>query len=204
MREAYPHYQMSMTTIGEFVRFSGLAGYHFKRIAITGGEPLLWDNLEKAGALLRAAGLADTVTLWTNACDVARLRRVAPIFDAIQVSEYPGHAWRCDDLPKKARVRRVETHRVNPMVAVADSLPAECTCQGYYLFMGRVWPCGGMVHVSCRMGWSLDALSVPLGPDYLDTLDGNMVTRANPRWCERCGSNRRVDSAVPHKRIEAT
>ena len=70
---------------------------HVRMLRLLGGEPLLHPQLNLFVQAARAAGIADSVMLWTNGLLLHKARRgLLESFDVVQVSLYPGVRVRAD------------------------------------------------------------------------------------------------------------
>lgn len=138
----YPKYQMSIPVLKQFIDFTKRSGYRFDFLVISGGEPLLWDNLAVGVQLIRDADITSNLTIFSNGI---ALERFDPItfnaiynnVDHIRITNlgfdskyfYKLKEWLVNH--KKFYFIDYSEFIVFPDEPVADSLPADCGCAHY-------------------------------------------------------------------------
>ena len=87
-RRDFADYQMSMTEMEKLCRRAIECGANYETVGFSGGEPLLWENLEDACRLAKNSGAFRKVRLYTNCYDKDRLIQAMDdeLIDAIYCS----------------------------------------------------------------------------------------------------------------------
>lgn len=185
-----PGYQTPIQDIIDFVQYSQDAGYYWKDVVYTGGEPFLWKHWEEATNLLRQSGVVGTIKTYTNGLwikDRMELKRRAELFDAIIISQYPFNKEAVAMAPGLATVMpREEFIKVKAPHAYPESIPAVCGCRAYGLYDGTVSLCTSMPFLAEIYGWDYKSMDgvVKLQPNFLDYIDdSNVVKRELCTWC---------------------
>ena len=208
-------WQTPIGDIEKLIEYSKGAGYFFSHILLSGGEPLLWDNVVEGTRLLGSSGITENLILVTNALaiDFDNLDKVLGIIadvDEFRISRYSRNAavisrflGIVEDNPyrRKITVDNKMTHMIPPKEPVPNSIPAECCCNSYAVFNGCVEICGPSRNVIHNQGWNpndFPELSIPISENYLDYFKDE--DRFNKEWCKYCIANKKV--AVLMKRAE--
>ena len=201
--KAYPGYQTPIEDIEKLIKYSTEAGYKYRSIHLTGGEPLLWDNLETVTKLLVNSRITEKFIMYTNSLNHKRLTvETMECFDCVQVSKYYGNEKEADEFkarfPERVRVHDYFKRPFPPDKPVPDSLPASCHCQGFSLNHGMVDICGPARTIIIRLGLADKLISVPLQKNFLTPLLA--AERENQNWCRYCIGNNKVSQRVPWSR----
>jgi len=91
--DANPGWQTPIEDIENLIKYSKQAGYFFSHILLSGGEPLLWDNVVEGTRLLKESKITGSLVLVTNALaiDFNNLDKVFEIIsnvDLFRISKY--------------------------------------------------------------------------------------------------------------------
>lgn len=171
------------------------AGLHFKRLAISGGEPTLCPNFHTFCGELRKAFWADSYELVTNGCWLERQWEAAQVFDKITISEYPelrniNHWLRSLD----GRDARISIKDHSRMVDMSKPHPANqaghpwlrCWRYGYVnIVASRVYPCCGMFGQMVMRKLDVNYVSVPVELGWEVKLERLQLEYA----CRQCAWN---------------
>jgi len=213
-------YHMSLEEVEDFIYYSKLSNYKFKRIGIIGGEPLLWKNQMEGLKLLYAANLTENIRITTNGLVLNRRNKelidsILPYIHELKISKYIGNEknikFALKNFPqKKIKVVPQIDRFVSPKVFIPNSLPADCRCRVFSVSNGRVDVCSPVR----TMGYlfpelnpitfesegftipevSLNKYSVPLQKDYLSEFKN--LDRFNQPYCQACIANAKIHKKV--------
>ena len=164
----------SLEDIEALVVWSRASGYRWQSIILTGGEPMLWRHLHEAAELLRRSLVADELVMFTNALVAGsregfdRFVRACESLDRVRLSRYHGNEaevgfilGRCvGGKIGRAKIGCVDNAVwcIPPSDPVPDSLPAECTCRSYGLWMRRLTLCAPIEMLYDRHRWDKSRL----------------------------------------------
>ena len=199
----YSNYHASLEEIEKFIYYSKKSGYHFQFIRLTGGEPLLWRHLVDGTKLLKEAGIADGIQLYSNAFTLNKntenaIGETVEMLDTIILSEYFGNEEACKKFKEtfpEANIN-IMNHKyryVSPATPIENSLPAKCRCLTLSLDHGVVDICAPARTIVIRMGWDLKdfpRISSELRENYLDVWEPG--ERENQELCKYCIANARI------------
>ena len=206
-------FHMSLEDLEDFVRYSSDAGYVYRYIILSGGEPLLWQNLREGVELLHKAGLTKQLKLFTNGLAIQESRldlidHVLKHLTVLRVSTYEGNEENVDLLKssfpdaRNIRLYRGADRVVSPAIEdapkpVPGSVPAACACPNFSVIGGRIFLCSGSHFVIGSLGWDPEAfpyIETEVGPDFLSAFQG--IDRLSQPFCQFCVSNKLVRSGA--------
>ncbi len=190
-------YVASLEAIEKWIGCTKDSGYApYRSLILTGGEPLLWENLEEGVRLLRESGLGQQVNLFTNG-DPSELvtDSLMDSLSTLRISHYGDNSESIARLKKRygslVDVAQRQRHYPIPKTLTGRSvLPARCGCEGPALLGGRVYGCSMLVTVADELG--LDLAAYPeshckLQVGYLELLAG--FPRTLHDCCRACIGN---------------
>jgi len=196
----FPDYTASLASIERLLDRADELGCRFQRISLSGGEPSEWPELAPAAKLIRESAPRTQLICYSNAAQADRLREAAPWIDLIRFSSYRSTTDRCRRLAEELRAagNRIEivypVHRMPPTHAVADSLPAICSCPAIGFFNDRIWTCAPAPSRLAMMGADLDEPdhSCSVDDDWAEHFMSRRKSRFRQPICRQCISNRKV------------
>lgn len=195
-------YQCSMDSIEKLVKYSKDAGYHFRQILYSGGEPFLWDHIEQATKMILKSGITDAVRtytngLWINSDTLPELKRLSELFTEIIFSLYWYNTPQAELAKSYARIFKRENFVKNiPYIKYPGTLPAECGCRAYGMVGDRITLCTAMDFLAARNNCDVEAMEgvVHLKPGFLDEL--MQLDPYNRDICMQCSGNLKVASRL--------
>lgn len=198
-----PYYSMSLDDVRQFIDATQKSGYpRYKSVIISGGEPLLWPHLAEGARLIREAGIARLVNVFSNGMAVGRVTdEIIRAISTLRLSRYKQNHGPLDVLrskygPKVQIVDR-EKHSPIPKRLLDGVLPAVCNCEGLAIYKRQVYACPMVPAVSLELGLPIESDTVTnLSLGYVERLDG--FDRAGHELCRGCIGNMKVrTSKVP-------
>lgn len=197
-------YDYSMPMIEKLCKRSIENGARYEWLQFSGGEPLLWDNLEEACKYAKESGAFKKVRIMSNCFDKERMSRLLDehLVDMVYTDTFNSDPEGLELL--KARYRDRSTmadipHKPLPTEPVEGTLPARCTCDRPSVIGNNVYPCGNFFEHVTRLGKNLDDYR-----QYFCTLDDDWigfyrkVDRFNMDVCKYCLSNWWVWEKIPY------
>jgi organic radical activating enzyme len=197
-------YDYPMELIEKLCKRSLENGARYEWLQFSGGEPLLWENLEEACKYAKESGAFKKVRIMSNCFDKERLAKVLDehIVDMVYTDTYNTDRGGLEMI--KSRYAGVSTmadipHKPLPIEPLDGTLPARCTCDRPSVIGNNVYPCGNFYEHVTRLGKNMD--------DYRKnfcTLDDDWISfyrkadRFNMDVCKYCLSNWRVWEKVPY------
>lgn len=190
----YPAYHLSIQDLEVFIRVAEKSRYRFDFI-LTGGEPLLWENLKEGVRLFKSSRICKSLVLFTNAIYIDVLDdEVVKYIDTIRVSRYFENSnnidYLCNKYSRKIEVVGREEFWSNPTAPIAGSIPAECLNQEFFLFKNRIFACPHSASIAFGCGSNL-CLSNPVDRGFINGLD-KIRDKQQEEICSRCISNKKV------------
>jgi glycosyltransferase involved in cell wall biosynthesis len=201
--EKYRDYQTPMELIDKLCRRSKEIGARYEWLQFSGGEPLLWDNLEAACAVAKESGAFKKIRVFSNVYETERLERVlsSGLVDVIYTNSTNASPDGCrilgESYPDKSIIAPLE-HKPLPTSPLPGVLPARCNCNHPCVIENNVYPCGNFYEHVTRLGKNMADYK-----DYFCTLDDDWIgffrkiDRFNMDICSYCLANGKVWEKVP-------
>jgi organic radical activating enzyme len=197
LMRAHPDYSMGLEEVQRFIECTKLSGYaKFRSLILSGGEPLLWPNLEPATQRLKEAGVAERINVFSNGLAAERITDgLMENVSTLRLSRYADNQQPIRGLRKRYRrqivvVERRKHRAIPPRLQAHDVLPARCACEGYALCDGRVYGCPLVPATALEFGLSLEDFPeavCALQPGYVEIL--SRFPRARHTLCRGCVGN---------------
>lgn len=193
-RSAEPEYVMQLDELHRFLKACRESRYHFKSIALSGGEPLMWEHLDTALQLLFGSGCTSSIEVFTNGMQPDRIIALADKYPALYLrASYYGdinvpHLQKLQQSGRKnIGVADKRGHTPLPHGFVPGTLPGKCICLGYGVRSNRVFSCPQAEALLTRFPYlDTPGLVTDLSPGFADRLvDG----RNHQTICAACASN---------------
>lgn len=208
------NYHMTLEQIKELIYFTKESGYRWDRIILSGGDPLLWQNIVEGGRLLKESHIADFIILYTNALaatdeNLQKISKIVKNVSEFRISRYEGNEENIklmqQHFPHYTRV--VDKTKFYPLPTIEEMkphklLPADCTCRGYSMVGNEIDLCSPPRFIVKNMGilQSRSVYTIPLQMNYLDAFKGKDCF--NQIYCRFCLSNRKVkEKLTPRENI---
>lgn len=197
--QEYRDYQTSMAEMEKICRRTLEIGATYDWVNFTGGEPLLWDNLEAACKMAKESGAFKQVRLFSNCVHSFRLSKALDdcLIDNVYCSQANVIAENVGPLmakhPGKITLAGCPNHVWQPMEPLSDSIPAGCLCDRYTIIENTVYPCGAFFSHTKRLGRRLEDYRdffCSLDDDWIKFFRG--VDRHNMDICQYCLNNEKV------------
>lgn len=213
-------YHMSLKEVDDFIYYSRLSNYKFKRIGIIGGEPLLWKHQREGLKVLYEANIAESIRITSNGLIINErnkelLDSILPYIHELKISKYIGNEknikFALKNLPKeKIKIVTQIDRFVTPTEFISNSLPADCGCRVFSVSKGRVDACSPVR----TMGYlppesnpitlktegfiiledEADKYSTELRKNYLDHF--KTMDRFSQPYCQACIANAKIHKKV--------
>lgn len=190
-------YELSLDDLTEWITCTKESGYPpYRSVILTGGEPLLWENLEEGARLLRQSGVSQQLNLFSNGDMTDRVTdKLMESLTTLRLSRYGDNALRVELLKERygakvSVVKRQAHFRLPIQLAGDEVLPAKCGCQGPALMGRRVYGCAMLLTVANDLGMDLSRYpesQCDLQVGYLELLAG--FPRARHDCCRGCIGN---------------
>ena len=199
-------YHFSLDDVDRFLFYTKISGYHFDMLRITGGEPLLWENLLEGLKRFKRSQLIGKITIVSNGLEVkeenrdklVEVTKRAKVF----ISQYSGNEdnvqFAMDNFPSdKIRVSGVSYYCL-PKVLMEDVLPTFCRCVGATIYKDGVSFCSpvrtmGFLNPVDKYGVG-DELAASLCTrfriGYMNHFD--KLRKYNWSFCRQCVGNKRL------------
>lgn len=191
---------MSLDEVGTFIQFTKDSEYApFESIIISGGEPLLWGNLEEGVKLLKESGLAKRLNIFSNGINGQIVTpELLGNITTLRLSKYAGNADMLSDLVDRFGTGHINVvdrtnHTPIPTVPLEGVLPAKCGCEGYALCDGVMYACPMVPAVAKEIRSQISDFPEtyqPLWPCWAESLAE--FDRGNHVLCRACIGNHRV------------
>lgn len=201
-------FHLTLRDLRAFLDACLASNYRMGVLRLTGGEPLLWRNLDKGLAMIRASGVVKKIKLFTNAVAATsekkkNLEHVISNVDRLAISDYgvcPENVERLKELAKnKTHVSSVDRTYFNDPTefhaAPVDDrreeyMPCVCGCRGHTLVGDRVYVCTDAVWM---FGWrdpEPDWIWTDVKTGFLEGLP--LGQHENYDFCSYCTANKTV------------
>jgi len=189
-------YQATVESIAKLCERAKAIGARYEWLQFSGGEPLLWDNLEQACQIAR--GTFQKIRVFSNCCDTGRMDGLlkSGLVDAVYTNSTnaspSGWTWLKDNWPDKAIVAPL-THKPLPTAPLPGVLPARCNCDHPSVIGENVYPCGNFYEHTHRLPQPFENYK-----DYYTTLDSDWISffrrvdRFSMPICAYCLANGKV------------
>jgi organic radical activating enzyme len=189
---------MSVEEIKELLHFSAISKYSFDFI-LTGGDPLLWNNLEEGLVALRKSPVTKSITMFTNAMFHKRLtQKSVDCLDAIRISHYDGNESHMDEMkktwPDKVHIVDRTEFWENPSEPVEGSLPAQCLNPETLYYNRRVYACPHSASIAKKNGSEVQTF-FDLKSNFLNDYRAIRIGQEKD-ICSMCISNMKVRNQV--------
>jgi len=195
-----PAYEMSMKDLEMLIDAIKQSKYpQFPFVDITGGEPMLWSNVEDGLRLLYEADIGP-IHVFTNATRLETMMRVDKYVSMWRISVYewnkeeakrakatfPGKIWPQPDV----------THMPMPDGPFGvEVLPADCGGPGWLVYDGYIYPCCNLPGVPLWYGYKLEDMPrCPIQPGFIEVLMAKR--RRIDEFCRRCVGNVNIQKWV--------
>lgn len=203
-----PSYDLSLADLTAWIAATKESGYPpYRSVILTGGEPLLWDNLEEGARLLHQAGVGRQLNLFSNG---DRLDRVTDTLmeslTTLRLSLYGTNTQSLKSLKKRygnkvTIVDRQQHFPIPTQLAGSEVIPAQCACEGPALIGQQVYGCTLLITVANEL--DIDLSQYPesqckLQVGYLELLAG--FPRTKHDCCRGCIGNARLR----HRKVSAS
>ena len=209
------NYEMTVENIENFIYWSKKSNYFFKRIVLSGGEPLIWNHLMESLRLLKKekGRLYQVISIQTNLLKVTKkniewFREVLSLVDAVRVSVYLYNNKAIDlihstfSAQERQKITYEDRHTafMKPVLKpVPNSLPAICACPDYNLYGDGVEICAGGRSIAISMGKTIEEdypnYHVKIDREnYLDRL--NVHDQLQQDLCQYCTVNTKTHVAI--------
>jgi len=190
-------YNLSLADLGAWIACTKASGYPpYHSVILTGGEPLLWDNLEEGTRLLCQAKVGRQLNLFSNGDKLEHVTdKLMESLTMLRLSHYGNNDKSIKSLKKRYgnKVVIVDRQRHFPIptkLAGNEILPAKCSCGGPALLGQQVYGCAMLVTVANELGIDLSKYpesQCKLQVGYLELLAG--FPRLNHDCCRGCIGN---------------
>ena len=205
-----PGYDMSIEEIEKLVYYSEMSGYVFEEIYITGGEPMLWKNIVKGLRILKAAGIAKKIILFTNGMVSGDVYdEILDFVDMVRITDYGWNAKKVKYWTDKYETTgKVVSYKQNVMYStpedpVEGSLPADCNCKMFAYIFGKISLClTGYSVVLSRLFFRKETdmfFGLELRRHYLKFLMNEDAT-IKP-WCRYCVGNKKIRKNIKRREL---
>jgi len=199
----HPRWDWSIESVERLIDATVYSGYHFRIVTISGGEPLLWENLIPALEMLRSSQIADKVRIFTNSVAVNEsnidwFEKIVELSESIKISKYIGNEKSIDLIKKyfvsndKILISDRTQHNIQSLVPIDDTVPAHCLCNYPAVFGDVIYSCGGAKLLSYCNGIKLDRLmNRKIGKHYMRyfTSPALVSIKLNQEACKYCMAN---------------
>jgi hypothetical protein len=171
-------------------------GAKYEWLQFSGGEPLMWDNLEEACVLAKDSGAFQKVRVFTNGFKSSRLYSALDkgLIDCAYIDTYNGNPKAVKVLGEMYSGKSFldpTVHKPLPENPIPDSLPARCNCDHLCVIENNVYPCGNFYNHVTRLGRDFeDYKFCSLDEDWIEFY--RKVDRFNMDICSYCLANGKV------------
>ena len=190
-------YGLPIANLEEWIDCTKKSGYPlYDSVILTGGEPLLWDNLEEGVHLIAQAKVGKQLSLFSNGDRLDLVTdSLMESLTTLRLSHYGNNTTKIKSLKecygsKVTIIERQQHYPIPTELAGDEVLPAQCGCEGPALIGRQVYGCAMLVTVANELG--IDLTEYPesqckLQVGYLELLAGFPRTRHD--CCRGCIGN---------------
>ena len=156
-------WQTTLQDITDLIYYTQKAGYHYKRIIYSGGEPLLWDHLKKAAKLIKESGITDDTFMYTNGLSVTEkslpeFKEICGLIDNVGVSSYSENQDNiklilAENIPNVSIIKRERYFEIQEK-PVLNSFPANCGCKALGMIGNKITLCSFQDHLIAYKKWN--------------------------------------------------
>jgi organic radical activating enzyme len=188
-------YQMSLEEIQELIDVSSQSRYKFN-FTLTGGEPLLWKNLNQGVRMLRESSITNSIQIFSNVTHIHQVNdQLIDDIDCLRISQYPTNKDNTrilkEKYPEKVQIAEREEFWPNPETALENVLPARCANPEVMLFEREVYACPHSLSIALHHNVENLKLAEPLKPGFMKAKEP--IRRGQEEQiCTRCISNLNV------------
>jgi glycosyltransferase involved in cell wall biosynthesis/tetratricopeptide (TPR) repeat protein len=199
--EDFKTYQTPLELVDKVCRRSIENGARYEWLQFSGGEPLLWDNLEAACKLAKDSGAFSRVRVFTNGEQSKRLYAAldAGLIDCAYLDTYNANPKAMETLKEKYAGRFVldpTVHKPLPVSPFSGVIPARCNCDHLCVIENNVYPCGNFYTHIKRLGLEFKNYKFcSLDDDWIEFY--RKVDRFNMDICSYCLANGKVWDKIP-------
>jgi organic radical activating enzyme len=191
-------YQMTLEEIENLIYYSEKSRYGFDFV-LTGGDPLLWKNMEECLLRLKKTPITKSIIMFTNGMFYKNLNdTIVSCLDSIRVSNYEGNEEHMKEIkrlyPEKVRIVERTEFWVNPSAPVPNSSPMECLNPEHMFYNNKIYACPHALSIVKHNGSQVQ-ISKDLEIDFLH--DIQIIKKGQDREvCSMCISNNKVRKQV--------
>lgn len=193
-RNAFPDYHASLEEVDLLCE---KVPKPVSRLILTGGEPLIWDNLVEGLKRLRQSGKFPCILLFTGQANPELLTdEVVSLTNYVRISSYPSNrevARKQAQRHRKVVVVDKGTFYESPTEPVPGSRPGLCACPEFFYFQGKMFACPNVLNHLTRFNvpWSdYPEAWTEMCSDYESKLSN--YKHGNARFCDRCIANKKT------------
>lgn len=184
------NYQMSIQELKDFIKITEDSGYKFV-ITLSGGETLLWDNLELGVDLLKNSNCSTFISIYTNALNISKINKgIIDKIDCLRISEYDDNKDNVRKLKDMYGEKVMSLNRENFYpIGLEFKAYGSSKCldpEEFFYFNYNVYGCGNALALS-MMSKKNPKICVPLAIGYFDKLPG--IKKKYPELCQYCHRN---------------
>lgn len=197
-------YHMSIEEVKDFIKYTKLSNYSFKRLTISGGEPFLWKNLEEGLALLKDSGITEEITVFTNAVFYKKLTpKIIKNINTIRVSYYDHLPGGIDNAQSIEQLKLIHPNVIVvprdkfyplPESPLENTQPVECMNIYAEYYDGKILACAHAHSLALKRNINIET-GIPICINYLDKIR-DIRNGYHKEICSICISNKKVRNQV--------
>ena len=196
-----PDYQMSLAEIDQLIDAVKGSNHTFDMMILSGGEPLLWENIEEGIRRIKESGITKHLRVYSNAkAQHLVVTHWFDYLDSIRVSLHAGNDYEVSRLRMRFpdRVTVVDRRLHAPLFGqelCEPVLPAKCVCPELVVCDQRVSMCpAGLATIFMLKGTQKDypEFYTDLSPGFLDRLKDKGFHREYELLCSACIGNKKL------------
>lgn len=202
-------YQMSIQEVKDFVYFSEASNYVFD-IVLSGGEPMLWKNLEEGLKILRKSSCVNRIIMFSNGMQYKRMNQnIVNMLDRIRFSIYKDveggsnntkHIKEFESLySKNSEIISVDRSHFfpNPKKPLEIYEPVKCMNPERMFYKGQIYACPHSGSLAAHAQSNVK-VSEKIGLNFLQGT-GDIRKNHEKEICSLCISNKTVRDQVKRK-----